>query len=151
MAAPLRFALALAFSVLTTMIVFVCLFGLTLSDREKATRLSRVGLHVEGTVTAVLPNDHATITYSFEPNGRAVTGSGSVSGANPRPGQLHPGDRVHIVYDPNRPEMSCACSPRDDLANIQRNNLLLSAFGAVAGGVLSYGALTTIVQRRLHP
>ena len=112
------------------------------SEQRMDVRLASSGSAVDGTVTGSFPLEHGSIEYKFEAAGRSFSGAGHVSGSNPRPAQLRPGDKVRIVYDPTDPQVSCACSPRDDLDNARRNNLALALFGGFAAGVIAFMALT---------
>jgi hypothetical protein len=107
------------------------------SHRQEA-QLAERGAIVIGRVTGSFPTEHGTIEYTYVVDGHTYTGGGRVSGSNPRPEQLRPGDNIRIVYDPKAAHVSCACSPQDDLANERRDNLGLALFGGFIAGALVF-------------
>ena len=132
---PGRLVVTAVFALVGAGLAFGLVNLITNADHQKEVRLSRSGVIADGAVTATFPQDHGTIEYTFSASGRKFSGAGSVSGSNPRPEQLRPGDPVRIVYNP---AVSCACSPTADLANAKGDNLGLGLFGGVAAGVVAF-------------
>jgi hypothetical protein len=118
------------------------------NDRSKGQTLSQRGIETVGTVTGSFPQDHGTISYTFQDNAGVIrSGGGSVSGANPRPEALSSGSKVQVRYDSQDSAVSCACDPAADLDNARRDNLGLTFFVGFAALILSFAGLTVRRQR----
>jgi Protein of unknown function (DUF3592) len=148
-----RLSVAAGVLVLGGGLAYLAIVSLTQPDLQKSRQLAANGATATGRVTATFPQNHGTLEYVYDVGGSTFTGAGSVSGANPRPEQLKPGDSIAIVYDRRHPEVSCACSPEVDLASAGIDNIAISAFIGAALAVLVFVGLTILTLpgfRRLN-
>ena len=70
--------------------------------------LSRRGVHTQGRVTALTPENHSTVRYRFEADGTAYEGSWQ------SPSVVAVGDSIPVTYLPDQPQTSVAGEPRVD-------------------------------------
>jgi hypothetical protein len=104
------------FFVWFTLFVIICLI-IGSFDVPKLEVLSKRGIKTKGKVLDVFPNNHQTVKYSFEAEGKIFTNTGLPGFGNPAPGDLRPGDEVLVFYDPFEPINSNLGDPKKQLKN----------------------------------
>lgn len=108
-------------------------------------RLDRAGTPVEGVVTAKEPSNHRLVRYRYSASGRDLTGSWGAGYGNPEFEALAVGDRLHVTYLPDSPEISAPGDPHARLVN----ELQSAGFVGVVLSVVGYCGLRR--KRALEP
>lgn len=82
-------------------------------------RLSRHGVVTQGTVTGFEPENHRTVHYTYEVDGRFYSAAqqGGAGRGNRDFEYLTVGDSVQVYYLPEDPGLRCLGNPRAGLAN----------------------------------
>ena len=92
-------------------------FGLSSLNWFKYNRIVNRGVLTQGTVLALLPNDHNTISYRYNVNGQNFKAQTQLWAPNPPMEKLAIGDSVVVYYDPVHPESSVLGDPKMILTN----------------------------------
>jgi hypothetical protein len=107
-------------------------------------RLATHGVRTTGTVTAVLPEDHASARYRYEVGGQSLEGQFSPWPPNPPLEDLRVGEVVTVWYDPTSPGYSVLGDPGPILRN-ETETVLLGPLWLATWVVLVW-----FVRDRLH-
>jgi len=121
-----RFATALLGSVLQSMKRFLLLWfvgasllglGLGSFNIPSLYRLMRRGIETTGTITDFEPNNHRTVHYSIDVNGKSYSGSqqGGAEGEETSVSSIS--TRRAVFYLPDDPNVSCIGNPAPMLKN----------------------------------
>ena len=119
-------------------------FGLGRINLQNLRRLATEGVRADGTVTAPDCGNHATVRYTFEADGREISGVGQPGWGNPPCDQLRAGDRLEVWYIPAAPAVNRPGDPRPTL----HNELVSVALAATVMPALLVGALTLASRRQ---
>jgi Protein of unknown function (DUF3592) len=105
-------------------------------------RLAHKGVPTCGTITGYEPENHNSVHYTYEVNGKTYTGV-QQGGASSSGSDFSPSCRDNVVYYlPENPQQSCIGYPEPML----RNEL-----DAIAIGMLIFPALILLVWRWRYP
>ena len=113
--------------------------------------LSARGVATSGRVLRPLPDQHNQVLYAYSVNGLTYQAQNFSEAPNPPASRLRPGDNLYVTYDPQKPQVSCACAPKLIIEGAQY--VWIPITSAAAGAfvlvtVLSAGAKLAQAQRR---
>lgn len=92
-------------------------FALGSLNMPRFRRMAVEAVPTNGRITATDCQNHGTVRYAFEADGREATGAGLSPDDGPRCEDCRPGDRVTVWYIPADPTVSSLCEPQASLAN----------------------------------
>jgi hypothetical protein len=98
-------------------------------------RLDKEGTRTSAVVTALEPNNHQSVHYSYRIDTTTLNGFGRAGFGNPEFHQLRIGQQVVAVYLPSEPRVSCLGSPRQLLTN---DVIPISLFLLIVVAIISY-------------
>lgn len=133
-----RILIAITAALLTFVLVAV-LFGQFNWFRFRT--LARGGIRVEGEVTKLEPQNHLSVSYSYQVGGTAFLGVGKSGYGNPDFHSLKVGDKVHVYYDPRNPAKSILGEPEYRLKNESVSVLLAATVCSLVVLIVAYRAL----------
>jgi len=81
--------------------------GARILNLSKFYHLTKRGVHETGSVTALEPNNHNAVYYSYVVNRQGYSGVGTASSIDRKSEMITIGEAVPIMYDSADPESSC--------------------------------------------
>jgi hypothetical protein len=109
-----RRLLALSLTWLALTVVFFGI-GLVCFNPRPDYRLAKSNLPTEGRVTALEPDNHQIVRYTYRVGPQEYAGSGHGGQGNPAFKDITVGQSVIVYYDPTRPTVSTLGSPASPL------------------------------------
>ena len=93
--------------------------------------LTTRGIQTEGVVTDTDPQNHRTVHYSYTVNQQSYSYGGFSGDINRRFEDIKPGDKVPVVYDSLRPDVSTLGDPSDQLRPLINGTVFISLFPTI--------------------
>jgi len=110
--------------------------GAGILNLPKFYRLSKQGVHANALVTALEPNNHNAVYYSYNVNGLSYSGAGTASSVDRQSKTMTIGETVPIVYDPADPNSSCLGDPNEQFRSLTHGVIFISCFPTISFFVL---------------
>src|SRR5437763_16755322 len=88
------------------------LVGFLIINPMEDYNLAKRGVRVNGTVTAIEPENHQIVRYRYSVSGHDYAGSGHGGRGNPSFSNITVGQIVTVFYDPAKPETSTLGYPQ---------------------------------------
>jgi hypothetical protein len=89
--------------------------------------LAKRGVHDAGRVTALEPDNHNAVYYSYVVNHQGYSGVGAASSIGRKSEMMTTGETVPIVYDSADPESSCLGDADEKLGSLTRGLIFLAS------------------------